>query len=134
MNRYRIIQNGEERGPYTFEQLRSMWSSGQITADTLYWQEGMTAWESIDGLGLDLAIQPVSQPQPPAALQRIPPPTHQVQHSGQVTTKSRGSGIVAIGTIMCIVGVIVAFTSAGGFGGLLLLVGFFVAVVGRMMS
>ena len=111
-----------------------MWSLGQITADTLYWQEGMSEWESIDGLGLDLAIQPVSPPQPPTALQRIPSSTHQVHDSGQVTTKSRGSSIVAIGSIMCIVGVLVAFTASGGFGGLLLLVGFFVAVVGRMMS
>jgi hypothetical protein len=35
---------------------------------------------------------------------------------------------------MCIVGVIMAFTPAGIYGGLFLLVGFFVAVVGRMMS
>ncbi|MBL9160697.1 MAG: DUF4339 domain-containing protein [Verrucomicrobiales bacterium] len=134
MNTYRIIKNGEERGPYTFEQLRSMWSSGQLTADTLYWQEGMPEWKSIDGLGLDLAIQPISSPQPSAALQPIPTYKHHVQHSGQVTTKSRGAVIVAIGSFMCILGVIMAFTPVGVYGGLLLLVGFFVAVVGRMMS
>lgn len=131
---YLLLVGAEQRGPYALSQLRTMWRSGSITADSLYWQESMTEWESIDGLGLDLAIQPVPPPLPPAALQRIPPSTHQVHHSGQVTTKSRGSGIVAIGSIMCIVGVIMTFTPARIFGGLLLFVGFFVAVVGRMMS
>jgi hypothetical protein len=134
MNKYRIIANGDERGPYTFEQLRSMWSSGQLTTEALYWQEGMTEWESIEGLGLDSAIQPHSLPPPVASVQRMPAASHHVQHTGRVKTKAHGSGIVAIGSLMCFAGVIILVVSSPGLGGVLLLVGFFIAVVGRMMS
>jgi hypothetical protein len=134
MNRYRINLNGEERGPYTFEQLRSMWSSGYITADTLYWQEGMAEWEPIEKLQLDLPVQPVSRSQPSTSLQRIPPSSHYVHHTGRITTKARGSIFVAIGALMCFTGVILLFTSVGGVGTMLLVLGFVLAVVGRMMS
>ena len=134
MNQYRIYCNGEDRGPYTVEQLRSMWSSGQLTTDALYWCDGMSEWEPIDKLHLDSAIQPVSSPPAIPSLQRMPPSSHHVHHTGRVTTKARGSGIVVLGTLMCIAGVILLFTSMGGFGSLLLVIGFLVAVVGRMMS
>ena len=32
-----ISNGGEALGPYEMSQLRSMWSTGQITANTLYW-------------------------------------------------------------------------------------------------
>lgn len=132
-NIYRIYHDGQERGPYTFEQLRSMWSSGQLTADTLYWQDGMTEWKPLHQLGMDMAIQPVSPPAITMPSQPTRLPSHHVHHTGKVTTKSHGSGVVAAGSIMCIVGVFLAFAYPP-IGGLLLFVGFFVAVVGRLMS
>jgi TM2 domain-containing membrane protein YozV len=39
-----IMQQGQRQGPYTINQLRSMWSAGQITTQTQYWSEGMPAW------------------------------------------------------------------------------------------
>lgn len=47
------LSDGQEtRGPYAIEQLRSMWSLGQITADCFYWNEGKNEWRSIVELGL----------------------------------------------------------------------------------
>jgi hypothetical protein len=33
---YYLLQNDEKRGPYTIGQLRTMWSSGALTSETLY--------------------------------------------------------------------------------------------------
>jgi hypothetical protein len=138
---YYIMLNDQKAGPYTVGQLRSMWHSGAVTAQTQYWFEGAKAWMSLIKLRNILepaAIQPVisvvaSQPTR-LAPQRMPASSHHVRHTGQVTTKARGSGLVALGSIMCFVGVFLAFTPIGGVGGTLLFVGFFVAVIGRMMS
>ena len=37
---YWIVENGNKQGPFTINQLKTMWGSGQITGDSLYWQEG----------------------------------------------------------------------------------------------
>jgi hypothetical protein len=68
------------------------------------------------------------------SVDQIPPSSHHVHHTGRVTTKAHGSGVVAIGSIMCIAGVILLLTPIRSIGALLLVVGFFTAVVGRMMS
>jgi hypothetical protein len=39
-----ILQKDETKGPYTIGQLRSLWSSGAITGDTLYCEEGYDQW------------------------------------------------------------------------------------------
>jgi hypothetical protein len=41
---YWLLIGNENKGPYTFSQLESMWKTGSITADTLYCQEGFEAW------------------------------------------------------------------------------------------
>ena len=53
--------NGEQRGPYFIAQVRGMWSTGSLTADTLWWIEGMDGWSQIQTL--PLSIQPASVPQ-----------------------------------------------------------------------
>lgn len=42
------IGNGE-KGPYTLEQLRSLWLNGQITADAAYREEGDSIWLPLAG-------------------------------------------------------------------------------------
>lgn len=42
-----ILLNGEQKGPYTWDQLSAMWKSGAITADTQYWTEGAADWKAI---------------------------------------------------------------------------------------
>jgi hypothetical protein len=141
MTHYRLLIGQDERGPYTFEQLKSMWSSGMITADTHFWTDGMDAWQPIEDLGLDSAIKVLNhRPAHTLASAASQRRSHEVYHSGDVTTKAKGSGTVAIGTIMCIVGVCLAlggsffYPSLGIIGVILLVVGFFIAVVGRLMG
>ncbi|MEY4513101.1 MAG: putative heavy-metal-binding [Pseudomonadota bacterium] len=39
--------HGQHSGPFSTEELRSLWQAQQISDDALYWWEGMTDWESI---------------------------------------------------------------------------------------
>jgi len=59
---YWIAVGSEQKGPYTFAQVQSMWRSGGITADTLYCQEGFEEWVPLSGLSELL------DPQPPRAV------------------------------------------------------------------
>jgi TM2 domain-containing membrane protein YozV len=49
-DRYYLAVGSEQKGPYTFSQLQSMWRSGAITADVLYTQEGFDEWVAISTL------------------------------------------------------------------------------------
>jgi TM2 domain-containing membrane protein YozV len=55
---YWIAVGSEQKGPYTFAQIQSMWRSGGITADTLYCQEGFEEWVPLSGLSELLDAQP----------------------------------------------------------------------------
>jgi hypothetical protein len=113
-----------------------MWASGHLTADALYRDEEAPDWEPIHGLALDAEIQGIVSATPPPLVLSRPSrlPEHHVHHPSNVATKSHGSGIVALGSVMCFVGVILIFTPIRVVGAILLFVGFFVAVSGRMMS
>lgn len=118
-DRFFISDGGEVRGPYAKDQLRSMWSAGQITAAALYRPDGSEDWKSIEELRLSQAAAF------PARVETI----------NVVETTDSGAGLVATGSITCIVGLLLSFVpSVMGFGLLLLLVGFVMAVVGRMRS
>ncbi len=39
-----ILVGEEQTGPYTPDQIRAMWAHGQITAQTLYWFDGLKEW------------------------------------------------------------------------------------------
>ena len=41
---YYIYKDDNQTGPFTLSQLQSMWVSGLVTANTLYWQEGSPDW------------------------------------------------------------------------------------------
>jgi hypothetical protein len=72
---YYILQNDETKGPYTVGQLRSMWSSGQITGDTLYCEEGYDNWLHLRGLAdeLERPTQPPIIPGPTMPTPSVPP-------------------------------------------------------------
>lgn len=61
MSEYFILKgtDQEQAGPYTMEQLRSMWDAGLITSNTMYWKDGMPAWSM---LGTMLQNRPKIQP------------------------------------------------------------------------
>ena len=42
-----IRAGDEERGPYVLQQVNAMWLAGQLTADTIYWFEGMEEWRPL---------------------------------------------------------------------------------------
>lgn len=44
---FHLMMNGQKSGPYALTQLRSMWNSGAITANSQYWCEGMATWQPI---------------------------------------------------------------------------------------
>ena len=109
MKGYLILVNQEQKGPYTIEQLRSMWASGQFTLHTLYWQDGMAGWETIEGLELDSPIQPLA-----SSSRNIPTPgmptCHQCGGSMTKTVVSSGncSGLVLALIAFC-VGILIFF-------------------------
>ena len=42
-----VKDGGGERGPYVLQQISAMWLNGQLTADALYWFEGMDDWKPL---------------------------------------------------------------------------------------
>jgi len=44
---YYLLLNEVQNGPFTSLQLRSMWTTGSITAATLCWHEGIEGWEPL---------------------------------------------------------------------------------------
>lgn len=52
VNVFSISNGGEALGPYEMGQLRSMWNTGQLTANTLYWSEDGNEWRGISELRL----------------------------------------------------------------------------------
>lgn len=47
---YFINVNGEQKGPYTFPQLKRLYETDLIPEDTLYWQDGMEQWLAVSEL------------------------------------------------------------------------------------
>ncbi|MDA7668347.1 GYF domain-containing protein [bacterium] len=76
-NQYWITTGGYKSGPYVISQLRSMWHSGMINANTLYWQEGFHGWVSLSNIiHLLEPHQPAAPPPLPTEPQNLhtPPP------------------------------------------------------------
>jgi len=42
-----LNQNGEQVGPYTVDQITSMFQSGALTRDDIVWHEGLTEWQPL---------------------------------------------------------------------------------------
>src|SRR4051812_49991486 len=47
---YHVGRNGQQTGPYSIEQLKSMAASGELSPTDLVWQEGMAGWEPANSL------------------------------------------------------------------------------------
>jgi hypothetical protein len=62
---YFVEISGQDRGPYTIGQLRSMWQSGAVTASTLYSFEGAAEWSPLIQLREQLEPPPVRPPRLP---------------------------------------------------------------------
>ncbi|MCI0743902.1 MAG: rhomboid family intramembrane serine protease [Verrucomicrobia subdivision 3 bacterium] len=42
-----LFESGNQSGPFTLEQINQMIAIGAISAETLYWQEGMEEWRAV---------------------------------------------------------------------------------------
>ena len=105
-DQYWITIGSEQRGPYTLGQLRSMWHSGAITGNTLYWQQGFDEWFPLSLLVEDLEPTPPVPPPPlPSKPQIIyaPAPKPQQQTSGCTWIIIIALGIVA-GVVLLSIG------------------------------
>ncbi len=47
---WRVAVKGEQRGPFTLEQLRAMVAEGRFSPDTLFWRPGMPNWAPAGGV------------------------------------------------------------------------------------
>jgi membrane protease subunit (stomatin/prohibitin family) len=64
---YNVAVNGQTTGPFNVQQLSQMAASGQLTAQTMVWKQGMAAWAAA-GTVQDLAqIFASAAPPPPPA-------------------------------------------------------------------
>jgi len=72
---YYLYINDEQKGPFTLAQIQSMWRSGNITGQTLYWQQGFDEWFPLSTM-IDLLEPPqapVVQTQPMAHVTKSTP-------------------------------------------------------------
>lgn len=103
MNLYYLSQDSRDMGPYSIEQIKSMWSSGVITANCIWWTEGMGEWRPIGELHLHNQLKTaVDTPSAPI------PQYSQTEIVGQIsvvprTHKSRGVFIM-LGLLMGLLG------------------------------
>ncbi len=125
---YYIIQNEETKGPYTLGQLRSMWSAGSITSNTMHCQEGDTEWRPLSAIVREL--------EPPVA---IPPPVAQSAVSSPKTSVDSGSSVrcgrvvkkiefAGLGAIVQIIGILFSITLVGA------IIGIPLFIIGRSMD
>jgi len=90
---YHITVQGEQKGPYSLSQLQSMWESGAITSDSLYWNAEAEEWKPLKELVEpppsvldeqterdeedwhvhDIALPALNESSPPVLNQPIPP-------------------------------------------------------------
>ena len=77
---YYLYCKGEQRGPYAMDQVRSMWASGIVTADSLYWNEAEQGWKLVTELFAVKAepfqLPPIEHKSPESidAAKVVPPP------------------------------------------------------------
>jgi hypothetical protein len=57
---YFLLKGDEQSGPFTIGQLRSMWQSGSITAQTQYWFDGAPEWRPL--INLLALLEPKTEP------------------------------------------------------------------------
>ena len=68
---YYLWLNEAQAGPFTLQQVQSMWSAGQITALTLFWQEGKADWQPLGDIISE--IEPGHAATPIAKTAVLPP-------------------------------------------------------------
>ncbi len=69
---YHLALNGQSAGPFTLAQVQEMWKTGQVSAQTLYWQEGLANWQPLGQIAAAFGDAP--PPLRPPAMPGVPAP------------------------------------------------------------
>ena len=113
-----IAINGETKGPYTAEQIHSMWVAGDISADTLYFNNESQNWEGlidiIDSLRPKKEIKTpttISQPTVEERIKKfltVKTPTAQEKAANEAAGNA-GCGCISLGiaVVLAILGIVV---------------------------
>lgn len=59
-------ENGEQRGPFTEDEMTALVRDGALASETLVWNPGLTEWTALRGTSLG-ALLPATPPLPPPA-------------------------------------------------------------------
>lgn len=129
-----IARNGAVLGEFSREEIDAKISQGVFDPTDQFWKEGMVEWKPLQNL--DFYVPRTAAP--------VQPPAASVQRTDLGEHRKKTSGLKQAGSLMMVVGVIVAAFQAnidskgvpimGILGGLLLMLGFFVFVAGRMQE
>jgi hypothetical protein len=68
---WRVAVKGEQRGPFTLDQLRAMLADGRLPPDTLVWKPGMANWTPMSGVP-ELGVAGSRGPVPAAPVAPMP--------------------------------------------------------------
>jgi hypothetical protein len=82
MDYYLQTKDGQQAGPYSLNQMKAFWASGQITLTTPYWTSGMSGWYPVRAIEKLLAAQTPSVT-PPVAVQTPEKPKRKSIGCGQ---------------------------------------------------
>jgi TM2 domain-containing membrane protein YozV len=92
MNEYYVIIDGDDQGPFTINQLRSMWTAGKLNQKMKYSQPGMSEWQPLSNI-IDLLEPQI--PRSPSGWTPSPPPSSNPTGTMLVkSAKSRGVYII----------------------------------------
>lgn len=85
---YLLVISGQQSGPFTINQMKTMWQSGTISSGTAYWQAGMTQWQSLSNIRHFLDTPSGNQSSAPVIVNQV---GYQVGYPAQqiVTARSR---------------------------------------------
>ena len=102
MATFYIVENNQQAGPFTVEQLRAK----GIAPETYVWSEGMSGWEQASNVGeLQALFQPAQPAQPqyqaqPAQPQYQAQPAHSTTSGGEMMPKPKDWKPFAIGLMV----------------------------------
>jgi TM2 domain-containing membrane protein YozV len=90
---YYLHLNGQQAGPYTVGQMKTMWQSGNINAGTQYWQTGMNGWQPLANIKHFLDTPAQNNPSAPIVINQV---NQNVAYpmGATMSRKSRGTYIV----------------------------------------
>ena len=130
---YFLMLAGQQSGPYTVNQMKTMWQSGNINAGTHYWQTGMTGWQPLANIQHFLDAPGGHQAHTPIVInqvnQNVAAYAPAYPQAMMRSTKSRGVYIV-LGLFFGCLGVHNFYAGYGGRGAVQLLITLFLGWIG----